>query len=108
MAAPSDARRSARGKAIRLSPCLSPQRGLAMIMSALDLAQGAQAYRGMNFVLAHHHGLGPEALDDRAHKGADLRAGQKDRHFILAAGLVKSLADLLDELLQLRRRHRQL
>ena len=54
--------------------------------------KSAQPHRGMDFVLAHHHGLRPEAFDDGAHKGTDLRAGQQDRHFILGAGFVKALA----------------
>ena len=67
----------------------------------LDLAQGAQAHRSVDFVLAHHHRLGTEAFDDRAHERTNLRAGQQHRHFVLAAGFVKGFAHLLDELLQL-------
>ena len=62
----------------------------------------------MDFVLAHHHRLGAETLDDRAHERADLRAGQHHRHFIFAARFVKGFAHLLDELLELRRRHGEL
>ena len=41
---------------------------------ASDLAQGAQAHRGMDFVLAHHHRGGAETLDDGTDEGTDLRA----------------------------------
>jgi len=51
----------------------------------------------MDFVLAHHHRGGAETLDDGADEGTDLRRGEQDRHFILAAGLVKGLPHLLDE-----------
>src|SRR4051812_1621405 len=69
IAAPKAPRRSARGKTTRLVA--------AVIAMVLNLTQRAQAHRGVDFVLAHHHRLGTEALDDGAHKGADLRAGQQ-------------------------------
>jgi hypothetical protein len=39
----------------------------------LDLTKRAQPHRGMDLVLAHHHRLGTETLDDRTHKGPYLR-----------------------------------
>ena len=54
------------------------------------LSHRSQLDAGVDFVLRHHHGLRAEAFDDRAHEGADLRAGQQHRHFVLAGWLRRS------------------
>src|SRR5262249_12016925 len=73
-----------------------------------DLAHGAELHARVDLGLRHHHGLRPEALDDRANEGADLRARQQHRHFVLLARLVEAVAHRLDEGLELRRRHGEL
>src|SRR5579871_2274168 len=42
-----------------------------------DGAQGLQPRLRVDLVLAHHHGLAAEALDDRADVGADRWAGEQ-------------------------------
>ena len=75
------------GKARSCAVCRTNAGMSGLPSHLLNLTQSAQAHRGVNFVLAHHHGLRPEALDDRAHEGTDLRAGQQHRHFILGGWL---------------------
>ena len=59
----------------------------------------------MHLVLAHDHGLGPEALDDGAHMRADRRRGDEHGQFAHLGGVLKTLLDGDDELLQAAWRH---
>jgi hypothetical protein len=62
----------------------------------------------VDFVLAHHHRLGPEALDDGAHEGRTCGLVSSTGTSFLAPASSKRFAHRLDELLQLRRRHGEL
>ena len=62
----------------------------------------------MNLVLAHHHRLRPEALDDRAHMRTDRRRGDQHRQMSGLGGTLEGALHPGDELLQLGRRHGQM
>src|SRR5690606_7593656 len=75
---------------------------------ASDLAHRADLRLGVDLVLRKYGRRGTEALDDRADVGADARTGEqrrRDTHHGLA---LEGLTDLIDELLELGGRHRDL
>src|SRR5690606_33466752 len=76
--------------------------------SWLDAADGFEADAGVDLVLAHHHGLRAEALDDRADMRADRGRGDQYRQFALLGGALESGLDGADELLQAARGHGQM
>src|SRR6185369_10978382 len=75
---------------------------------ASDLAHGADLRLGMDLVLRHDHGGGPEAFDNRANEGANAGAGQQHGTLAHDREALEGLAHDLNELLQLSRRHNEL
>lgn len=59
----------------------------------------------MHFILAHHHGLRAEPLNDRPNMRANGWRGDQYRNFPLLGGAFKALLNTSNELLQTRRRH---
>src|SRR5437868_10259187 len=79
-----------------------------IVQPSSDLAQSTDLSLGMDLVLRHDGGQGAEAFDDRPHIGAYPGTGQQDRVFAHQGEAFEGLADHLDELLQLGRRHHKL